>query len=388
MNHNPSDDSANVSPSGQAVVAGVSPQEQLYQRQASAVTEASLGEENRRASDHLNPSLQQALGCLDIKLEDELIRFRAKQTDLSATAPSPTVSEAILEQPSSAAFDADADIFTGEIVPTSVPETIKADVADTGSHRGGFTIVDKYSISETNSLNAITTVKHDRITLPPQQDAPVKNDSLELNFSSGGEISPFHAKYSSSSQELLRQIQSGYPSTAESVSSTPSAAPPLKRNHFTPFKIGSMAAACVIAGGAVYTSIDPSILAPLTATKVVSPTTTTTNSLGQSIQSPNLAANEFTELNLSTLNTIKLPTAAPATNISTATTPNVNVTTATSTAPAAIPFSGFNSQTMPPATITAQPRLADSLVKSLLPPNYQSVAKQSGYRTTQPTLSR
>lgn len=387
MNHNPSDDSANVSPSSQAVVAGVSPQEHLSQRQSSAVAEASLAAENH-AFYHLNPALQQALGCLDIKLEDELIRFRAKQADLSATAPSATVSKAILEQPSSADFEADAEILTAEIVQTSVPETIKADVEETLPRGGGFTIVDEFSISETNSLNAITTVKSDRMALP-HQDALVKNESLDLNFSSGGEIYPFHDQYSSSSQELLRQIQSGYPSTSESVStSTPSAAPTPNRNHFTPLKIGSMAAACVIAGGAVYTSLNPSILAPLTATKVVSPTATTTNSLGQLIQSPNLAANEFTELNLSTLNTIKLPTVAPTTNIGTATTPTVNVTTATSTTPAAIPFNGLNSQIMPPATITSQPRLADSLVKSLLPPNFHPFAKQSGYRTTQPGVRR
>jgi hypothetical protein len=149
-----------------------------------------------------------------------------------------------------------------------------------------------------------------------------------------------------------------------------------------------MAAVCILAGGAVYTSLNPSILAPLTATKVVSPLSTITSSLGQSIQSPNLAANEFTELNLSTINTIKLPTAAPANNIGTATTPTGNVATAASTTPAAIPFNGLNPQIMPPATITSQPRLADSLVKSLLPPNFQSFAKHSGYRPLQPGVRR
>jgi hypothetical protein len=375
MNHNPSDDSANVPPSGQAVVAGVSPQ-------ASVLAAAALEEENR-ASYHLNPSLQQALGCLDIKLEDELTRFRAKQEDIAATTPAAIVSEAILEQPSSADLDLDGDILTAEIVQTAIPEPIKADVADTQPHRGGFTIVDGFSISETNSLNAITTVKYAQMALP-HQDGPVKNESLDLNFSSGGEISPFHDEYSSSSQELLRQIQSGYPASAEPMGTSKSSAVPTpKRNHFTPLKIGSMAAACVIAGGAVYTYLNPSILAPLTATKVVSPLSTITNSLGQSIQSPNLAANEFTELNLSTINTIKLPTAAPST-ASTAT-PTVTMTAATaSTTPAAIPFNSLNPQTMPPATITSQPRLADSLVKSLLPPNFHSFARNSGSRSLQP----
>jgi hypothetical protein len=379
MNHNPSDDSANVHPSGRAVVAGVSPN----QRQASATAEAAL--EENYVSDYLHPSLQQALGCLDIKLEDELTRFRATPEGLAPTVPAATVSEAILEQPSSADFD--EDILTAEIVTTAMPETIKADVEDTLPSRGGFTIVDGFSISETNSLNAITTVKYTQMALP-SQDTPVRNESLDLNFSSGGEISPFHDEYSASSQELLRQIQSGYPATGEPVgTTTKSATFTPKRNHFTTLKIGSMAVACVLAGGAVYTSLNPSILAPLTATKLVGPIATTTNSLGQSIQSPNLAANEFTELSLSTINTIKLPTAAPINNIGTATTPSVNVTAAGSTTPAAIPFNGLNRQVMPPATITSQPRLADSLVKSLLPPNFQSFAKNS-YRPMQPGVRR
>lgn len=400
MNHNPSDDSANVHPSGQAVVAGVSPQRlapvgfpdhgsKTRQERLHHHHPASAVAEENRAYYHLNPSLQQALSCLDIKLEDELTRFRAKQADLAAIASSSTMSEAILEQPSSADFDPDGDILTAEIVQTGIPETIKADVEDTEPHQGGFTIVDGFSISETNSLNAITTVNYDRMALP-SQDPSVKNESLDLNFASGGEISPFRDEYSSSSQELLRQIQSGYPSAAANptVTSTPSTAPNPKRSNFTPIKIGSMAAACVLAGGAVYTYLNPSILAPLTATKIGSPISATTNSLGQSIQSPNLAANEFTELNLSTLNTIKLPTAAPATTIGTATTPIVNATTtAASTTPAAIPFNGLNPQAMPPATITSQPRLADSLVKSLLPPNFHSFAKNS-YRPMQPGVRR
>jgi hypothetical protein len=388
MNHNPSDDSANVHPSGQAVVAGVSPVEKLHHRQAAATADAR--DEENQASYHFHPSLQQALGCLDIKLEDELTRFRAKQADIAATAPGVTVSEAILEPPSAADFDSSGDVLTAEIVQTDriVPESIQADTDDTQPHRGGFTIVDGFSVSETKSLNAITTVDYDWMTRT-HQDTPVRNESLDLNFSTGGEISPFHDEYSSSSQELLRQIQSGYPAaTAPVGTSKPAASPTPKRNHFTPVKIGSMAAACVLAGGAAYTYLNPSILAPLTATKVVSPISTTTSSLGQSIQSPNLAANEFTDLNLSAINTIKLPTAAPATNISTAT-PTVNITASTAaTTPAAIPFNGINPQTMPSGMITSQPRLADSLVKSLLPPNFYSFAKQSGYRPLQPGRGR
>ena len=208
-------------------------------------------------------------------------------------------------------------------------------------------------------------------------------EHLDLNFSSAGAITPFHDEYLSSSQELLSQIQSGYPQPADPVDNHPhSGSPATKPKNFNALKIGSVAAACLLAGGAVYTYLNPSILAPLTAT-MVSPTATTASSLGQLIQSPNLAANEFTELNLSTLNTVKLPTTT-TTNVkmpTTATTPGI------STTPVAIPFDSAAQVISPTTVITSQPKLADSLIKSLLPPNFQSFARQSS-RTTLPGVKR
>ncbi len=325
--------------------------------------------------DRLNPALQQALNCLDIKLEDELIRFRSNQTDRSPQQQLAQASETTWEQ-QSVSFDTGADILTAEIIQPARSQTIVAEddrqtlfseAATTPT--GGFIIIDGLVTSTTNSRSAITTVNYATIS-PQRADVPMRQESLDLNFSSGGEIAPFHDEYLSSSQELLRQIQSGYPSATDPVEHRPQAVPPKPRSkHFTPLKIGTMAAACVLAGGVVYTALNPNILAPLTATKVVAPTATT-NSLGQSIQSPNLAANEFTEINLSTLNNIKVPTVAPATNVSMATTATIG---ATATAPVAIPFNGTRSASVvPPTTITSQPRLADSLVKSLLPPNFHS----------------
>jgi hypothetical protein len=363
MNHNLSDNSANVPPSGQAVV--------------------------NRPSDHLDPSLQAALGCLDIKLEDELTRFRSKQEDRSQDLPSAEASATTWEQ-ESAAFDADAEIFTAEIVQPVIIEDRDLPIfsKEEPEPTGGFIIIDGLSSSSTNSRSAITTINYAPISVQ-QQDRSAMHENLDLNFSSGGEIAPFHDEYLSSSQELLRQIQSGYPASVDTSNNPiPSAAPAPKRKHLTTLKLGSMAAACFLAGGAGYTYLNPSILvAPLTATRAVTPTATT-SSLGQSIQSPNLAANEFTDLNLSTLNTIKLPTTAIATNVSTATPVTMNAT-GTATAPVAIPFNGTSSRIVPPtAIITSQPRLADSLVKSLLPPNFHSFSKPAGYRAIPPGMGR
>jgi hypothetical protein len=345
MNHHQSDNSSNVPPSGQAVV--------------------------DREPYHLNPSLGQALGCLDIKLEDELTRFRAKQKHPVPEPQLQPVVTATWEQGSEDMYTESA-IFTAEIIEPPMSRASGVEEEDR-PQPSGFIIIDGLTTSSTTSRDAATTVNYAPMTVY-REDSHQRQESLDVNFSTGGEITPFHGEYLSSSQELLRQIQSGYPTSTETFTRTQTVAPAPKTNHFTPFKIGSMAAACVLAGGVVYTSLNPNILSTLTATNVATPTTTS-----NSIQTPNLAANEFTELNLSTLNNIKLPTAAapaPATNVSIATSPM----TATTSAPLPVPFNVQNSPLTPPATITSQPRLADSLIKALLPANFQVHAKPSGYR--------
>jgi hypothetical protein len=359
MNHNLSDNSANVHPSGQAVV--------------------------DRESHHLNPALGQALGCLDIKLEDELTRFRSNRTDPlpeRQLAPVAPVATATWEQ--SEDLYAEREIFTAQIIQPAVAGTVNAEIADDADDRpepSGFIIIDGLTTSSTGSREVNTTVSYAPMTIY-REDSSTQPESLNVNFSTGGEIAPFHDEYLSSSQELLRQIQSGYPTSTETFNRTQTAAPAPKNKFFTPLKIGSMAAACVIAGGAVYTSLNPNILTTLTTLTATNVAVPNTSSL---IQSPNLAANEFTELNLSTLNNIKLPTAvaaAPTTNVSIAT----STLGATATAPAPVPFT--RTQVVPTATITSQPRLADSLIKSLLPPNFQSYAKPTGYRSIPSGLKR
>ncbi|MCY7336876.1 MAG: hypothetical protein LH613_11790 [Chamaesiphon sp.] len=370
MNHNPSDDSAKVPPSGQAVVVGT----------------ASMTEHSE--SYHLNPALQQALGCLDLKLEDELMRFRATEDRDRAIESVPGNTgwgESV--------FEAESEILTAIIVEPAMSGTIVEEQPERGlnSQRSvtdalesptGFIIIDGLSTS-TNSHQAPANVNYAPIAL--YRD--VLPEHLDLNFSSAGEIAPFHDEYLSSSQELLRQTQSGYSQPAAPVDNHPqSKSPTPKPKNLTALKIGAVAAACLLAGGAVYTYLNPSILAPLTAT-MVSPTATTASSLGQLIQSPNLAANEFTELNLSTLNTVKLPTTM-TTNVTMATTPTMTaITPGISTTPVAIPFNSAAQVISPTTVITSQPKLADSLIKSLLPPNYQSFARQSS-RTTLPGVKR
>jgi hypothetical protein len=349
MNQNPSDNSANVPPSGQAVV--------------------------DRAPHHLNPSIQQALGCLDIKLEDELTRFRSHRTD---PIPEPQLAPVATTWEQSEDRYADSEIFTAQIVQPGMSQSIDT-AADDRPEPSGFIIIDGLTSSTTNR-EVVTTVSYAPMTVY-REDPTARSANLNVNFSTGGEIAPFHDEYLSSSQELLRQIQSGYPTATDTFARTQTATVKPKSKHFTPLKIGSMAVACALAGGVAYTSFNPSILTTLTATKVAVPTTSSL------IQTPNLAANEFTELNLNTLNNIKLPTvaaAAPVTNVSMAT----STIPPTATAPVPVPFSGLSTQILPAAAIRSQPKLADSLIKSLLPANFQPYTRPSSYQAIPSGLKR
>ena len=369
MNHNPSGDSAQTPASSQAVVGRTAVTEDNHQ----VVGGASALE------DRANPRLQEALGCLDVKLEDELNKFRSKQTNRLADTPPITVTAAWEQQSvDDDRVEVDEKMITGEIIKSGF-------LGDTGERSGESIVMDGISSHPPRiNLATITSVNNPPLSIYAEAENSTTDENLDLNFSPRGEIALFHVGYLASSQELLDRDELG--STNESdVFEDPadSYLAPSKPQFFTFRKLSLMAMAWIVAGGAAYTYFNPNILAPLTA-KVTTPTVVATGSLGQSIQSPNLAANEFTELNLSMLNTIKIPTAATATNVNTAaTTASVNPNGA---APVAIPFKGVNSTAMPTAAITTQPQLADSLVKSLLPPNFHALAKQ--VRTSQPMTGR
>jgi hypothetical protein len=323
----------------------------------------------------LNPALQQALSCLDIKLEDELTRFRHKLEHREPDSQSQSPDTATWQQPA-------VDVEVEALEPAIASTTITADDYEIIPPSGGFVIINGTPIPET-SFTAITTF--DRAPLVVHgEDISVAHESLDLNFTSGGQIAPFREDYIASSQELLRQIQAGATNPPDSSHRPQTVASPTKSRWIAPLKLGSVAAACVVVGAGTYTYFNPTILAPLTATKVGTVTATTTSSLGQIIQSPNLAANEFTELSLSNLNTIKIATAAPAQNVSTIANP-VGTTTTT---PAAIPFTPVNTQSITPPATQAQPRLADSLVKSLLPSNFQAFARSAQAPLRQPGVKR
>ena len=193
MNDHPSGDNANASPSSQAVV--------------------------DRIPERLNLSLQQALGCLDIKLEDELTRFRDKQADRTDERQSMAASTATWEQQSG--DDPDSEIVTGEIVRSAISNTNINDPQPALTQSGGFVIINGIYPPQDN-LSAITHVERATHSSAPTDLSP-SHENLDLNFSPRGEIAAYEREYSASSQELLRQIQSGYTTPADNFAPQPPA---------------------------------------------------------------------------------------------------------------------------------------------------------------------
>jgi hypothetical protein len=266
-------------------------------------------------------------------------------------------------------YDEDLEAIVAEIVKPDRSSLIIGD--ETSPSSGGF-LVEELATPPPN-YGKIAESSYAPLAIR-EQNSPVGERSLDLDFSSGGEIAPFHGEYLASSQELLRQIQSGSvdPSDGFGVPEQSTATGRTKHQYLTKLQFGGIVAACMLAGAAIYACLNPSILAPLTSPQVATVTpSTTVNNLGQSIQSPNLAANEFTPLNLNTTSAIPTPstssspTADPATDVA----PNT---------PVPIPYNPATSQAIPPKGNTVRVNLSDSLVKSLLPPNFQSAVKPIG----------
>ncbi len=321
-----------------------------------------------------NPSGDSANSTFDveeeIELEYEPINISRKmETPLVANHHDSIVEELALE--SIAEDDDDDSEILAEILQPAYSPTPHPD--DSNPPSSGFIVISGFPTSET-SFSAITKLNYAPLTVHGEDSSGF--NSLDLNFTAGGQITPFRESYIPSAQELLRQIQPEVAPADPVTTPTETVPAPTKRQWATPIKLGSIAAACAIAGAGVYTALNPSILSPLAATKTTTVATTTTN-LGQLIQSPNLAANEFTELNLSTLNTVKVATATPTTTVSTIANPVGAMT------PTAIAFNPVNPQSITPPTALGvvtnriQPKLADSLIKSLLPANFQAPQQPS-----------
>jgi hypothetical protein len=312
------------------------------------------GSDLPETSGELRSHLQRAIASLDVKLEDELARLRNLQGQpFNLTTIAPLATADVWEQSTEAGEDSGA--ISAEFVkptefnrnnhspaPESMPQAAPQPTTDSGYVPFDF-------------------------GLP---EISVLYQPIEVDYTRAGELSPIPEPPAPTNDylvesEALRQQAVATPA-AESVV-LPSTT---KSILFSPWKLGAIVATFALAGGAaMYTYLNPQLLAPQVAT--VAPTTSVLP--GTKIQSPDLAVSEFTDLNLSTITTIQTQTqTAPAPAATTAPAP------ATTNAPVAVPYQPVAPETIAPPTSSApQPQLSESLVKSLLPQQLQQMSQQS-----------
>jgi hypothetical protein len=200
--------------------------------------------------------------------------------------------------------------------------------------------------------------------------------SLDLSSLPPGEISSARNEYLPASEELWRSL--GKPTSLTTLA-------PVRPRWQLPVAIGSTACAIVAVSGMTYVNMNPALLqqVPLVA-QITAPVPLPAVPPGQSLQGPDLAMGEFSDLSLGNINSI----AAPASNVAQA-----PVTPAPNTNPVTTPVTVPNTTTSPiiagavspnpvnsPVAAPSEPvneKLATALRKYLLPPNIQQMAGQT-----------
>jgi hypothetical protein len=199
-----------------------------------------------------------------------------------------------------------------------------------------------------------------------------EDESLDLSVVSPGEITKNPNEYLPASKELWRSLGQPEP-TAE-------AAPEQKSKWQLPVAIGSSVIALTAVTGMTYVNTHPALLqtVPVVA-QLTAPPAPIQIPPGQTLQGPDLAMGEFSDLTLANINSLSLPgTAEP---VAAAPAPAVQIATAVPAASAPPSLTAPTKiNTSAPATtaiaVTAQPSthsLADSLIRNLLPANIQQI---------------
>jgi hypothetical protein len=213
------------------------------------------------------------------------------------------------------------------------------------------------------------------------QEPPAPAASLDLSSLPPGEISSARNEYLPASEELWRSL--GQPAPLTTLT-------PVRPRWQLPVAIGSTACAIAAVSGMTYVNMNPALLqqVPLVA-QLTTPAPLPAVPPGQSLQGPDLAMGEFSDLSLGNINSIAAPTTntaqapvAPTTNPIAATVPN---TTTSPIIAGAITPNPANT----PTTATGEPsseKLATSLMRNLLPPNIQQMAGQQSPATQQSAL--
>jgi hypothetical protein len=197
------------------------------------------------------------------------------------------------------------------------------------------------------------------------QEPPEPATTLDLNTLPPGEISSARSEYLPASEELWRSL--GKPAVSGS---------PVRPRWQLPVAVGSSVCALAAVGGMTYVNMHPALLqqVPLVA-QVTAPAPIPAIPPGQSLQGPDLAMSEFSDLSLGNINAISVPSKsiAQAPEASAAEAPAAAIIAANSPIIAGVVT---NTPASPAAVIQSNEKLANGLMRNLLPPNIQQMAGQ------------
>ncbi len=319
-------------------------------------------------TDHPNLSLhlQKALNMLDLNPEKELARYRQYKNGGSNTLKTFESAELIEESPSNAppltVSFASVGVMTDEededyeVIPPSEPFAVYEDVSSQVSPQK----------KQSPAGEMVLTGQ-----LP-------ESESLNLSLVLPGEIAPVSDEYLPASQELWRSLGQTAPLPVET---------PIPKWK-VPLAIGSSILAIATVSGMSYINMHPALLKgiPLVS-QLTDVTVRTSGPPGEVMVGPDLALGEFSDLSLSNINSITIPgqeTAAVATPKTPA--PPSPAAVLPTITPALTPPAATGLATAPTA------RLADSLIRNLLPPNIQQLTGQqspasSGLPTVKPYVA-
>jgi hypothetical protein len=308
---------------------------------------------------NLLPHLQQALSMLDLSPEDELNRYRRyKKGEMDAVRT--FESAELIERPGG--VGALNRAFTAPVKMTEEGDDEDEEYEMIPPSQS-FAVYDNKNNDPSTSIQSTdldNEMPAGEMVLSGQVP---ENDSLNLSLRTPGTITP-REEYLPASQNLINSLGAPTPPTEIQI-------PKWKM----PVAIGSSLMAVAAIGGMSYVNMHPTLLksvpgvAQLTASPVLPVVPP-----GQILQGPDLAMGEFSDLSLSNINSLTVP----STEVTKAGNPNLP----SAIAPTSSPISSALPQpTVPnPAMATTAPspagHLADGLIRNLLPPSIQQLSGQ------------
>ncbi|MBD2081606.1 hypothetical protein [Leptolyngbya sp. FACHB-17] len=295
-----------------------------------------------RSATPLNPKLQQALSCLDLRLEDELTRYRRQRAGLSV-APIVLRPKQPQKKPLELAAATDTE---APALPQAPPKAISFDLG-----------------TSSMSDQSIAAADTDESAMIPYE--PETAGAALFEIANPGEQAPAE-DYLESSEQLLKslkreeakvEVERGF---LQSLS--------------TPLGIGSMLTLLLSSAMLGYVIMNPSALSGI-AQKTTQPETTETSAPQETASnslptSPRLDRDEFSDLGLDTLTALRTkpspaaiaPSPSPSPTVSPAA-PSAIVAPAASPSPAPVTSSSMllPSVTVPKTSNPSPPTAAESL---------------------------